>query len=131
MLKRRRTNRIPSLCSFATWLLLNVVFFCTIDTSYLGTFFGTKTAPQYTCELFLTSEEELETFGWAFEVRSSYSKSINTEIKLWVAANLSQWKAERPKWFNIEKIPDELLPAEALAAEGGEIRRRRSSAGLR
>ena len=38
--------------SFASWLLLNIAFFSTINLNYLGTFFGTKTAPQYTCELF-------------------------------------------------------------------------------
>jgi len=43
---------------FALWLLLNVAFFCLIDASYLGTFFGTKTAPQYTCELYVGRASE-------------------------------------------------------------------------
>jgi len=38
---------------FLLWMLLNVAFFCTIDLSYLGTFFGTMTAPQYTCMLYV------------------------------------------------------------------------------
>ena len=34
---------------------------------------------------------------------------------------------EKPDWFQIGLIPDEFLSAEALAAEGGAKRRRRSS----
>jgi len=42
-------------CSFALWVMLNIVFFCTIDLSYLGTFFGTMTALQYTVMLYNTN----------------------------------------------------------------------------
>ena len=35
--------------------LADELFFCTIDLSYLRTFFRTTTAAQYTCERFLTS----------------------------------------------------------------------------
>ena len=31
--------------SFTLWLAVNIVFFCTIDLSFLGTLFGTKMAP--------------------------------------------------------------------------------------
>ena len=44
--------------SFSSWLLLNIAFFCTINLNYLGTFFGTKTAPQYTCEYFQTCKKD-------------------------------------------------------------------------
>jgi len=46
----------------ASWVLLNVIFFRTIDLKYLKTFFSRKTAPQYTCELYLTSEEDATKF---------------------------------------------------------------------
>ena len=36
--------------SFSLWVVLNVVFFCTVDTSYLNTFFGTKTVSEYVGE---------------------------------------------------------------------------------
>jgi len=111
--------------------VLNAVFFCIIDTSNLVTFFGTKTAPQYTCELFLTSEEDSDKFRAAFKKRGSYTKSIDDKIKEWVAANLSRWQAEQPKWFVIEKIPDSFLPEVALEAEGGARHRRRNSMSLR
>jgi len=57
------------------------VFFCTIDLSYLNTFFGTQTAPQYTCEVFLTSAEDATKFDFTFETRLQFTKSINKEVK--------------------------------------------------
>ena len=54
--------------SMGLWLLLNIAFFFTIDLSYLGTFFGTVSGPQYLCELFLTSETELAKFDMVFDI---------------------------------------------------------------
>jgi len=116
--------------SFAAWLVLNIIFFCTIDLSYLNTFFGTKTAPQYICELFLTSKEDHQRFRAVFKKRIQYTKSIHGEVKDWVAANIDKWKRRNPNWFKIEMIPDEFLPKDVLEAEGG-AKRRRSSVSLR
>jgi len=44
----------------------------------------------------------------------------------WVADNVERWKHDNEDWFKIERIPDEFLPAEVYAAEGGTGRRRRS-----
>ena len=115
---------------FSSWLLLSLMFFGTINLNYLGTFFGTKTAPQYTCELFRTSEEDSAKFRAAFENRSSYTTSIRKEVKEWVKNNIDRWKLEAPSWFKIEMIPDDLLPASVVEVEGG-ANRRRSSVGLR
>jgi len=46
--------------TFSFWLLLNFVFFCTIDLKYIWTFFSTFTAPQYTVDLYKTSKEEFQ-----------------------------------------------------------------------
>jgi len=51
-------------------------------------------------------------------------------VKEWVAENIDKWKRERPDWFKIEMIPDELLPKNVFEAEGG-AKRRRSSVSLR
>jgi len=118
------------ICSFVIWLLLNVCFFCTIDLSYIWTFFGTKTASQYSCELFLTSKDDFSKFRAVFKNRISYTKKVHVEVKKWVAENIKQWIEERPDWFKIERIPDEYLPKDVLEAEGG-ARRRRSSVSLR
>jgi len=111
------------------WLILNVAFFCTIDLSYLNTFFRTKTAPEYTCELFLTSKEDYQKFRAMFKNRIEYTKSIHGDVKDWVAANIDQWRRDEPEWFKIEKIPDEFLPKNVFEAVGG-AKRRRSSVGL-
>ena len=116
--------------SFCAWLLLNVIFFCTIDLSYLNTFFGTKTAAEYTCERFLTSEEDNRKWAAAFENRIEYKKAIKGEVKNWVAENIARWRMEKPDFFKVEMIPDEYLPAEVLVAEGG-AKRRRSSVSIR
>ena len=112
------------------WLVLNIMFFLTIDLRYAKTFFSTQTAAQYTCERFLTSTEDDMKWAAAFENRMEYKKSIKGEVKAWVAANIGKWRAEKPDFFKVEMIPDDYLPKEVLEAEGG-ARRRRSSVGLR
>ena len=79
--------------SFSLWVLLNIVFFATIDTRFLKTFFGTKTAPQYTCEYFLTSKEDFQRWDTVFENRLSYTRSIHTKVKEWIAENIYRWQA--------------------------------------
>ena len=116
--------------SFTLWLLLNVFFFCTINLQvserarrkkkrkkltreplqYVSTFFELKTGPQYSCELYLTSEQEYQKFDSVFSVRRGYTKTIHDEIEEWVATNIQRWQHEKPEWFKIEMIPDELLP---------------------
>ena len=116
-------------CSCATWLLLNIIFFCNINESYYHTFFGTTTAPQYTCQLFRESEEDFAKFDAAFTNRMSYTMSIENEIRSRVAENINVWKREKEAWFQIELIPDKYLPEEVFVSEGG-IKRRRASFSL-
>ena len=104
----------------------NVVFFYTINLSFMNTFFGTKTGPQYACELFETGGEDYLKFDAVFSVRDSFSKAINVQVEEWVKANIVRWKAEGEEWFKVEMIKDEFLPSEVLAAEGGAKRRRNS-----
>jgi len=111
-------------------LLSSIIFFCMTDLSYLNTFFGSMTAAQYTCELYLTSKDDFQKFDAIFTNRIQYTKKIHEEVKLWVATNIGQWRMERPDWFKIEMIPDELLPKDVFRAEGG-AKRRRSSVSLR
>ena len=116
---------------FSSWLLLSLMFFGTINLNYLGTFFGTKTAPQYTCELFRTSEEDSAKFRAAFKNRSSYTTSIRKEVRTWVADNIVRWQNEKSPFFKIEMIPDDLLPSSIFEVEGEEERRRNSIVGIR
>jgi len=116
---------------FGLWLVLNIIFFCTIDLKFLNTFFGTKTAPKYTCELFETSEEDYQRWDAVFENRIDYTKSIHDDVRDWVARNIDRWKEQKPDWFKIEIIPDTFLPSDVFEEEGGARRRRRSSVSIR
>jgi len=106
-------------CSFSLWSLLNLAFFCTIDLKFIWTFFGTKTGPQYTCELFLTSETVLAKYDAVFTNRIQYTKSILKEIKEWMAVSIEQWRDQGEDWFKSEMIPNDFLPGEVFEAEGG------------
>ena len=96
--------------------------------SFLGTFFGTKTGPQYSVELFEIGDEDSVKFFEVFTVRSSYS--IHDEVKQWVANNIVSWKEENPDWFKIGMIPDDFVPYAVVQEEGG-AKRRRSSISIR
>jgi len=118
---------------FGLWLLLNIVFFCTIDLSFISTFFGTKTAAQYTCELYNMSKEDYQRFDVVFTNKLSYSKNVHEDMKIWVAANIERWKAEEEdlSWLKIEMIDDIFLSVDAWIAEGGAKRRRSSVMSIR
>jgi len=110
--------------SFSLWLLLNLVFLCTIDLSFIWTFVSTQTAPQYTVDLYETSEGDFQKFDAVFSNRLSYTKSIHEEVKEWVRVNVSRWIEDKPEWFKIEAIPDNFLPVNVFVEEGGFERRR-------
>ena len=112
--------------SFGIWLVLNGLFFCSIEMSYIMTFFGTKTAPQYTVELFRNSEDDISKFDAAFDNRQSYINGIEEEVKEWVRVNIDRWRIENEDWFEVDKIWDEFLPVEVFEAVGGAKRRRSS-----
>jgi len=115
--------------SVMLWMLLNVVFFCTIDLAYIATFFSTKTGPQYVCEQFQTSSEnESARFEAVFNNRLSYTKSIEGDVKEWVAEKIDNWTAEKPSWFKIEMIPASFLPREVRRpSEQGRLNTRRGN----
>ena len=112
--------------SFVLWLITNVAFFCTIDLSFLNTFFGTMTGQKYTCHLFSSGETDYLKFDAVFTNRLSYTKAIHGEVKMWVAENIDKWRENNEEWFQADKVPDEFLPARVQVAEGGASRRRSS-----
>ena len=112
--------------SFGVWLLLNGLFFCSIDRSFMHTFFGTKTGPEYIVELFRTSTIDSAKFRAAFSKRRSYINEIEDEVRVWLRENIDRFNLEQPDWWKIEMVGGEFLPQQAIEAEGG-ARRRRSS----
>ena len=120
--------KILLMCSFGLWLVLNGLFFYSIDRSYITTFFGSETAPQYTVELFRNSEDDFAKFDAAFDNRRSYINGIEEEVKEWVRVNIDRWRIENEDWFEVDKIWDEFLSVEVFEAVGGA--KRRSGEGL-
>jgi len=120
------------MCSFVVWLMLSVAFFCTIDLSYIFTFFSTERGHTWVVRRFKEEgAKESQKFDILFDNNLDYSKPVHGEAKEWIAANIDRWRAEMPEWFIVEIIPDEFLPKEVFEAEGGAKRRRRSSVSLR
>ena len=126
-LMESNTIGIFLVCSFVLWLVLNILFLCTIDLSYMHTFFDLKTGPEYTVERYLTTTEDHIKFDAVFMNRLSFTKTIHEEVKTWIEKNFDRWRDDKPEWLKMELIDDEFLPARAIAAEGGANRRRRSS----
>jgi len=40
------------------WLVMNIIFFKTINRKYIRTFFTRKTSAEYTCERFLDAKDD-------------------------------------------------------------------------
>jgi len=113
--------------SFGVWLLMNVLFFCSIDRSYMHTFFGTKTGPQYIVELFRTSTLDSAKFKAVFSKRRSYIAECKDEVKEWLRENIDRFNLVQPEWWKIDMVPDEFLEERVIEAEGGRMRKRRNS----
>ena len=85
---------------------------------------GTKTGPQYTVAPYHEMDEDSLKFNAVFINRIEYARSVHDDVREWVAANIDRWKEDKPDWFKIETIPDNLLPNEIVEAEGGKNRKR-------
>ena len=118
--------------SLALWLILNIAFFCTIDLSFANTFIGRQTASQCCVMNYQESDDDSQKFWWGFGSRVSYTKSIREEVRTWVGENIAGWIEEKPDWFNVDLIPNDMLPDEVLESAGGAAgRRMRSVVSLR
>ena len=95
--------------------------------SFVGTFFGTKTAPQYTVELFRNSEDDASKFDAAFDNRLSYIAECEEEVREWLRENIARFNLEQPEWWKIDLVPDEFLPRLAIIEAEGGARRRKNS----
>ena len=98
--------------NFGIWLVLNGLFFYSIERSYITTFFGTKTAPQYTVELFRNSENDFSKFDAAFDNRRSFIAECEDEVRAWMEQNYEILVGE--DWFIVAKVPDDFLPKRIL-----------------
>ena len=119
------------LVSFGLWLVLNGLFFASIERSFVRTFFTRKTAPQYAVELFRTSTSDNAKFRACFKNTRRYINGIEEEVKEWLRENIARFNLEQPEWWKIDMVGDEFLPREAIEAAGGTQRRRSSVINVR
>ena len=110
--RNKEQLQILLLVSVGTWLVLNGLFFAAIDRSYMHTFFGTKTAPQYTVELFRTSTLDNAKFRACFTNTRSYIAECEDEVRAWMEQNYEILVGE--DWFIVAKVPDDFLPKRIL-----------------
>jgi hypothetical protein len=113
------------------WLIFFVWLVMTIDEKYLPTFFQTKTAREYTINVFRNADTD-EKKALIFKRQFHVWRSIEGEVRTWVHANLGRWEKEKPEWYTkklIQKIPEEVLTKEEMAVlvSGGKRVRRKSS----
>ncbi|GMI24568.1 hypothetical protein TeGR_g5832 [Tetraparma gracilis] len=86
-------------------------------------------AGRFSRDDFLKIESDEGKFG-LFDVNLLLWESENGEdMKAWTAENWARWKAEKPAWFVVEKVPDQFIPAAELAQLGHNRKRRGSAAG--
>jgi len=98
-----------------------ISFLLSINMQYLRTFTDIRTGKQSVCDNWTDVTTDRERFR-VFSKHKSYYKSINKEIKVWLNENWGKWEVQKEDWFTpeiINKIPVELLPAEALKKKYG------------
>jgi len=88
------------LSSFGVWLCLNLVFFLSIERSFVETFFGTTTGPSYTVQLFREAPSDELRFDAAFTNTRSFIAECEEEVKEWMAENYGIMAGE--EWFRVE-----------------------------
>ena len=108
-------------------MVLNVIFFCTINLIFVNTFFSTTTGAEYTCLWYHEAKDDATKFYSVFTSRIAYTKRIHLEVKEFVAESIEAWLEQKPDWFDIKLIPDDFLPREVLIKAGGTNRPRRRS----
>jgi hypothetical protein len=117
---------------FLMWVLSLVTFVCYIDRSFLHTFYGTTTGPQF-CELHFRNAKTDESKMALLKYHESFYKAFEDEMKVFVAENWDAWIANQPDWLTenaIATVPDEYLPnaeVERLHKLGGGERMRLSA----
>ena len=117
------------------WLIVFGAFLLTMKKKYRRTIWSTQTGAQLARSFFLERTSE-EIMHWTLHSNKKHWENIRDEIKQWVVENWWKWQEEKPDWFTdnwIAKVPDDMIPAEALRElkmAGGGKRRRSSLAEL-
>jgi len=116
-----------------TWAFSYSLFFAHIKKGYKGTFIDTRSAIQYTVDQFNNPKASDHQKATVVAKTRDYWRSIEDEIRRFLAEKWTAWEQEKPKWFDkawIAKIDDDMLPERVLAERRRGGRRRSSNAEL-
>jgi len=109
--------RVVATASVA-WACCYSLFFAHIKKGYAGSFIDTRSAIQYTVNLFndpkASDHQKAETLGCA----RSYWSSIEDELRKFLAEKWTVWEQEEPAFFDkafIATLHDDMLPERVLA----------------
>ena len=114
----------------SSWFLCVLAFLRVTNKDFWHTFWSTATGWQFTIDSFNKSDDPETKMLTIFDNHHSFTDSIKPEVIAYMHANWSSWVRTSPPWFTpkfIASVDDEFLPQEAIEAEGGARRRRRSS----
>ena len=106
---------------------MTVMFLRLIKDGYGHTFYGIKTASEYTVELFQKAKSDELKFDAVFTNHLSFTSKIHGDVKVWLETTVVKLEEEKPAWWDIEIVPDDFLPTVLVEEKGGKARPRRNS----
>ena len=103
------------------------VFFRSINSEYIYTFFSFETAGQMTVRAFQVHSDDALKAEAIFSNNVNQWKGIRGEVKEWVWESWPGWMEEKPAWLNEKMrsmIPVDMMPSlkdpKRIVAEGGK-----------
>jgi len=116
-----------------TWACSYSLFFAHIKEGYAGTFIDTRSSVQFVLDRFNNPKANDYQKAGVVGTTRSYWRSIEEEVRKFLAEKWTAWEQEKPKWFTkafIAKIHDDMLPERGLAERRRGGRRRSSNVEL-
>jgi len=116
-----------------TWACSYSLLFAHIKKGYAGTFIDTRSAGKYTVDVFNDPKASDHQKAEVTRNTRRYWRSIEDEVRKFLAEKWTAWEQEKPAWFTkafIAKLHDDMLPERVLAERRRGGRRRSSNVEL-
>jgi len=117
----------------ATWACSYSLFLAHVKKGYAGTFIDTRSAIQFVVDGFNDPKASEHQKADVVTNTRRYWRSIEDELRKFLAEKWTAWEQEKPKWFDkawIAQLHDDMLPERVLAERRRGDRRRSSIAEL-
>ena len=117
----------------ATWACSYSLFLAHVKKGYAGTFIDTRSAIQFVVDGFNDPKASEHQKADVVTNTRRYWRSIEDELRKFLAEKWTAWEQEKPKWFDkawIAQLHDDMLPERVLAERRRGGRRRSSNAEL-